>query len=92
MKKLLGIAFLIQMVMLVLLFLMPEHLAAQTANFGGVVPFSTPAGRLGLFNQNNGKIYIYDANLQNCVYIGQVEQLGQPIARQKFETGGAYKN
>lgn len=52
---------------------------AQGKSFAGVVLFNTPAGRLGFFEQNTGKIYLYDDNLSRCVFIGQLMELGQPI-------------
>jgi hypothetical protein len=53
--------------------------AQDKTSFAGVVPFMTNSNRLGLFNQNNGQIYMYDENLSQCVFIGQVSGLGQPI-------------
>lgn len=50
-------------------------------NFSGVSLFNTPAGRLGFFEQNTGKIYLYDDNLSRCVFIGQLKELGQPIEK-----------
>ena len=33
---------------------------AEGRGFSGVIPFNTPAGMLGFFDQNNGKIYVYE--------------------------------
>jgi hypothetical protein len=52
---------------------------AQNKNFAGVLPFITTTNRVGFFNQNNGKIYMYDSNINQCLFIGQLTELGQAI-------------
>ena len=52
---------------------------AQDKAFSGVVPFVTSTDRLGFFDQNNGRVYMYDNNLNQCLFIGQMTGLGQPI-------------
>lgn len=59
--------------------LRPQTGLAQANTFAGVVPFSTSAGTFGFFDQNSGKLYMYDNNLTKCIFIGQVENLGEPI-------------
>ncbi len=49
---------------------------AQSRGFGGVVPFVTPSGWVGLFNQNDGMMYFYDDRLQNCIKTVKVNTLG----------------
>lgn len=56
---------------------------AMTYSFPGVAPFNTPSGRFGLFEQGTGKIYLYDDNLSECVFIGQLKKLGEPIDKLK---------
>jgi hypothetical protein len=51
---------------------------AQERSFPGVLPFFTN-DHVGFFDQSNGKVYIYDSNLTNCLFIGQVQALGQPL-------------
>lgn len=48
-------------------------------SFPGVNAFTTPSGRFGFFEQGTGRIYIYDDNVSNCVFIGQLKALGEPI-------------
>ena len=48
-------------------------------SFPGVSVFTTPAGRLGFFEQGTGKIYLYDDNLSDCVFVGQLTKLGESI-------------
>lgn len=48
-------------------------------SFPGVNAFTTASGRLGFFEQGTGRIYIYDDNVGDCVYIGQLKALGEPI-------------
>lgn len=50
-------------------------------SFPGVNAFTTPSGRFGFFEQGTGRIYIYDDNVTNCVYIGQLKELGEPIEK-----------
>lgn len=52
---------------------------AENKSYAGIIPFVSPSERLGFFNQNNGRIYMYDNNFSQCVFVGQVEDLGQPI-------------
>ena len=51
----------------------------QTKNFTGVVPFVTNNDRVGFFDQKNGRIYVYDNNISQCLYVGQIQDLGQPV-------------
>ncbi len=50
-------------------------------SFPGVNAFTTPSGRFGFFEQGTGRIYIYDDNVSNCVFIGQLKALGEPIEK-----------
>jgi len=52
---------------------------AQNKGFAGVVPFISNTDRLGFFDQNTGRIYMYDNNFSQCVYVGQMQGLGQAI-------------
>ena len=52
---------------------------AQSVNFLNVMPFSSPSGRLGFFDQNTGKIFIYDPDAKECVFKGQLTELGRTI-------------
>ncbi len=56
---------------------------APTYSFPGVAPFNTPSGRFGLFEAGTGRIYLYDDNLTNCVFVGQLKKLGEPIEKIK---------
>jgi len=62
-----------------LFFSRPDQSAAQGANFYRIYPFSTAGGQVGFFDQGTGKIYIYDAKLENCISIVQLEELGGPL-------------
>jgi hypothetical protein len=52
---------------------------AQNKGFSGIVPFSTTTDRLGFLDQNTGRIYVYENNYSQCVFIGQLQGLGQAI-------------
>ena len=54
---------------------------ADGKGFAGVYPFVTSSSLLGLFNQNDGKIYVYDNDFSKCLYEGQVQELGKPIVK-----------
>ena len=58
-----------------------KYSLANPGSFDQVVPFSSPNGLLGLFNRANGQIYYYDTNRKECVFILQVENLGDPLKR-----------
>jgi hypothetical protein len=52
---------------------------AQDKNYSGIVPFVTSNDRVGFLDQSNGRIYMYDSNIVNCLFVGQIQSLGQPI-------------
>jgi hypothetical protein len=52
---------------------------AQNKNYSGIVPFAT-GERIGFFDQSNGRVYIYDNKIINCLFVGQMQGLGQPIS------------
>ena len=52
---------------------------AQGRGFSGVVPFVTASDHVGFFDQTNGRVFIYDSNLANCTFVGQLDNLGKPI-------------
>lgn len=52
---------------------------AQTRSFAGIVPFVTSNNRMGFFDQNTGRIYMYDDNISQCLFVGQLTVLGHPI-------------
>jgi hypothetical protein len=62
---------------------------AQSTNFINVVPFSSPSGRLGFFDQNTGKIFIYDNDARECVFRGQMMELGKPIEHLEKKNGSS---
>jgi len=52
---------------------------AQDKNFTGILPFVTSNDRVGFLDQSNGRIYMYDSNISQCLFVGQIQSLGQPI-------------
>ena len=52
---------------------------AQNKNYSGIVPFATGNDRVGFLDQSNGRVYIYDNNIVNCLFVGQIRSLGKPI-------------
>ncbi|MBF0511084.1 MAG: hypothetical protein HQL13_02015 [Candidatus Omnitrophica bacterium] len=53
---------------------------AQAKSYAGIIPFVVGSDRIGLLDQNTGKIYVYDNNISQCIFTGQIQNLGQPIA------------
>ena len=52
---------------------------AQNKSFAGVIPFMSNSSRLGFLDQSNGRVYIYDDHFSQCVFVGQIKELGQAI-------------
>ena len=42
---------------------------------------SYPSGVTGIFDPDNGKVYLYDVNLVNCYEIREITTLGEPMKR-----------
>jgi hypothetical protein len=70
-------------------FLITAQSRAQSTNFLNVIPFSSPSGRLGFFDQNTGKIFIYDNDARECVFRGQMLELGKPIEHLEKKSGSS---
>lgn len=62
-----------------MILLVTQRSTAQSKNFYTVVPFVTQAGRMGFFDQENGKIYIYDNDVKSPLFVAQLTDLGMPI-------------
>ena len=58
---------------------------AEMHSFPSVVPFGLDSGRVGFFDRGTGKLYIYTNNLDECVYTGQMTELGKPLKTDKPE-------
>lgn len=52
---------------------------AAVKKYLGVIPFVTSSDRVGFFDQNNGKIYMYDSSVNQCLFVGQIQNLGAAI-------------
>jgi len=59
----------------------PNTTMAEGKSFAGVYPFVTASGLFGVFDQNNGKVFIYNNDLSQCVYKGQLGELGAPVEK-----------
>ena len=46
-----------------------------------IVAYSS--GMTGFFDPQSGKLYIYDANVEQCFIIRQLDELGKPMKRIK---------
>ncbi len=55
------------------------QLSAQSSHFSSVIPFFTSIGRMAFFDQGSGKLYIYDEDGKECLYKGQLSELGKPL-------------
>ena len=65
---------------------------AQGKSFGNVFPFISASGRVCFFDQAKGKLYIYDNDMKTCLFIGEIEELGEPIKTVKDESNPPEKN
>ena len=74
-------AFILSAMILAVWAIYPSKIRADNKNFAGVMPFVTSSGLMGFFNQNDGKIYIYNNPLSECLYEGQVTQLGEAVEK-----------
>ena len=54
---------------------------AQATSFAGVYPFWTSGGMMGFFDQADGRVYLYDQNLENLFMISRLEKLGNKMKR-----------
>ena len=74
---------LLLLILIVLSFVLGSTLTckAQSKSFTGIMPFMTSTNRLVFFDQGNGKIYVYDDNFNQCLFIGQLQDLGQSISK-----------
>ena len=59
----------------------------RSRSFAGVIPFVTSNDRVGFFDQNNGRFYMYDSDVAKCVFVGQIHSLGKPIEAILTNTG-----
>ena len=41
------------------------------------------SGLTGFFDPRGGKLYVYDANVEQCLMIRQLDELGKPMKRVK---------
>jgi len=69
----------------VLIFTLLEYKTSKAATnaFQNVIPFVNNMGYIGFFDQNTGKIYLYDGDLKKCVMTTQLSQLGEPTSEIK---------
>jgi hypothetical protein len=65
---------------------MTRQSKAQDKGFEGIMPFVTSTDRVGFLDQSNGRIYMYDSNLSKCLFVGQIQNLGEPIQTIAAET------
>ena len=59
---------------------------SETTSFPGLVPFGLAAGRFGFFDRTTGKIFIYNDNATDCIFIGKLKELGKPIEKEHSDT------
>ena len=57
--------------------------AEESQNFSMVETFTTAGGYVGFFNKSDGKVYLYDGDLKECVQISQMKKLGDPMMVEK---------
>jgi hypothetical protein len=55
--------------------------APQAQMFASVEPVSYISGMTGFFDRNTGTMYVYDINMDKCVFIRQLVKPGDPMRR-----------
>ena len=65
---------------------------AESKTFATIIPFVSSSDRVGFFDQSNGKIYMYDSSISQCLFVGQISELGQSIQtiKTKVQQGVTY--
>lgn len=76
-------SFLFLIFLVVLILSLNNFVKSEQAKFDQILPFTTPTGFLCLFDQKDGKIYIYDSNFSKCKFVLELKKLGEPIAKIK---------
>ncbi|NLF40520.1 hypothetical protein GX586_13835 [bacterium] len=87
-QSLIIAALALSLVMLsIALFSLPARAAENAGQPSHVLVFTYASGLTGFLDQNTGKIYVYDANLKNCVLTRKMRDLGQPMEQIKNMAG-----
>ncbi len=55
--------------------------AQQVQMFASVEPVSYISGMTGFFDRNTGMMYVYDVNMEKCVFIRQLVKPGEPMRK-----------
>ena len=55
----------------------------ETKNWSRLQVVTYASGLTGFFDPENGKLYIYDSNVENCVVIRQISRLGDSLMKIK---------
>ena len=63
-----------------------QNSIAQEANYYRTFPYGLGGGQVGFFDQQSGRVYVYDNDLKRCIYITRITELGQPMERLKSDT------
>jgi hypothetical protein len=58
-----------------------QERAPQVQMFASVEPVSYISGMTGFFDRNTGMMYVYDVNMEKCVFIRQLGKLGDPMRK-----------
>lgn len=59
----------------------PAKPIALEVPFGRVQSFAFPNGMVGFWDQENGKVYVYDQQLTKCVAIRRMDRLGEELVK-----------
>ncbi len=54
---------------------------AQKTDWSRLKIYSYPAGTTGFFDPDAGTLYVYDINLERCLFVRELKTLGQPLIR-----------
>jgi hypothetical protein len=59
----------------------PQPNNAPAPRFENLRVFAYPNGLTGVFDATDGKLYLYDANLERALHIRQLNKLGENMQR-----------
>ena len=58
-----------------------QEKAQQAPAFASVEPVTYMSGMTGFFDRNTGLMYVYDVNMDKCLFIRQLVKPGDPMRR-----------
>lgn len=80
-RYLLSAALVVACASLVISAVRGQYAPRPPQNFNQVQVISYASGMTGFFDSQTGRLYVYDSNMENCLFIRQINELGNPLKR-----------